>query len=117
MSTPTLDFYFDFISPYAYFGWTHLQALTRRVAVEVQYHPVVYPQLCKHWENTPLATVPPKRMFATRDAVRYAVTNGIPFRWPVRHPFRPYLPLRAATREVAGEQQPLVMRALWEACW
>ena len=101
----TLNWYFDFISPFAYFQFKRLSALEAYGTVVLK--PVLFAGLLKHWEHKGPAEIPLKRRFTYRYALWYAREHGIKFKLPPAHPFPPLAPLRLAhaagcTREAIG---------------
>jgi len=118
-STPkkNIDFYFDYLSPWAYFGWLQLNELIKTHDVTVSLCPVAYPKLCELWKQRAIGTIEPKRLFAFKFARRHALRNSIPFELPKVHPYRPYTSLRLSLKEIAGERQFEVVDALFQACW
>jgi 2-hydroxychromene-2-carboxylate isomerase len=52
-----------------------------------------------------------------RDGFRYAALHGIPLRCPKFHPYNPLSSLRMSLAEVAGDDQPRVVEALFRAGW
>ena len=112
-----LTFYFDYLSPYAYFAWFMVERLRREHDLELRLQPVLFPALLNHWGQLGPAEIPPKRLFVFKDIVRHAHREGLPLKGPARHPFNPLLPLRLSLREVAGEHQEKVVAALWRMGW
>lgn len=112
-----LDFYFDFLSPYAYFSWRRLRPLCDKFDAELYVHPVVFGKLLDHWGQRGPAEVPPKKALLYRYCYRYASSHGFAFNPPRCHPFHPLPSLRLALAEVSGEQQFTVIDALFEAGW
>ena len=90
----TIDWYFDFISPYAYFQFQRLREFEKLGAVRL--HPVLFAGLLKAWEHKGPAEIPPKRTFTYRYVTWYARQNNIPFKLPPAHPFPPLQLLRLA---------------------
>lgn len=112
-----LDFYFDYLSPYAYLAALEIGALCERNRVELVWQPVLFAGLLNHWGQRGPAELPPKGMHVFKDTLRYAIPRGIPLRSPRHHPFRPLTALRVSQGEVSGEDQPLVIRRLFEHGW
>ncbi|GEM_PF-16975 len=111
-----VDLYFDFISPYAYFGW---QA-TRKWAqsgVTIRPIPVVFAGLLQAHGQLGPAEIPAKRAFVGKDCLRIAAKLGVPFAFPIRHPFRSIEALRLSLPLVAGDRQADVIAAIWRAGW
>ena len=89
-----IDWYFDFISPYAYFQFQRLKEFERYG--ELRLHPVLFAGLLKAWEHKGPAEIPLKRSFTYRYATWYARRNNIAFKVPPAHPFPPLPLLRLA---------------------
>lgn len=84
--------YFDVISPYAYL---HLKQFSRLPAdLQIDYRPVLFAGLLKHWGTKGPAELPAKRLHTYRQSVWLARELGVPFCMPPRHPFNPLKVLR-----------------------
>lgn len=86
------DWYFDFISPFAYLQFTRLQAL--RTDLRFTLRPVLFAGLLAHHGQLGPAEIPGKRRFTYRFVQWYARARGVAFRMPEAHPFNPLLALR-----------------------
>jgi 2-hydroxychromene-2-carboxylate isomerase len=106
-----LVFYFDFISPYAYLGWTQIHALAARHGRGVRPVPVLFAALLGHSGTLGPAEIPLKRAYLYKDTKRLAATFGVPFAPPPAHPFNPLLALR-----IAGLDERTI-DALYNAAW
>lgn len=84
--------YFDVISPYAYLHFKHFQRL--RAALDIEFVPVLFAGLLKHWGTKGPAELPAKRIHTYRHCVWLAAEAGVPFSMPPRHPFIPLGTLR-----------------------
>ncbi len=111
-----IKFYFDFLSPYSYFGWqSHKnQPLSE---YEFEYIPVAMGQLFNHFEIKGPALVKPKREYLLKFCFRYAKKSNIYFAPPKEHPFNPLYALRLATKECAGENQRKIIDLLFSWAW
>ena len=84
--------YFDLISPFSYL---HLKQFHRVPSeLEIEYVPVLFAGLLKHWGNKGPAEIPPKRVYMYRQLTWLGARLGIPFRMPPAHPFNPLQGLR-----------------------
>ncbi|MBA3902308.1 MAG: 2-hydroxychromene-2-carboxylate isomerase [Rhodocyclaceae bacterium] len=90
----TADWYFDFISPFAYLQSEALGRFDGRLAVRPV--PVLFAGLLRHWGQKGPAEMMPKRRFTYRQVQWLAEKNGIPLRFPPQHPFNPVRALRLA---------------------
>jgi 2-hydroxychromene-2-carboxylate isomerase len=79
--------YFDIVSPYAYLHLKRFGEL--HPALDIEFVPVLFAGLLKHWDNKGPAEMAPKRLHTYRSCVWAASQQGIPFRLPPRHPFNP----------------------------
>jgi 2-hydroxychromene-2-carboxylate isomerase len=112
-----VDFYFDYLSPYAYLASREIPALCERQGIELRLRPVLFAGLLNHWGQRGPAEIPPKATHTAKECMRHALLREIPFRPPRHHPFNPLTALRATLAEVAGDEQPRVMRAIYEMGW
>ena len=115
--TRTVDFYFDYLSPYAYLAWLCLPEVTDPRDVEIVPRPVLFAGLLNHWGQLGPAEIPPKGGHVGRDTGRFAALRGIPLRMPRYHPFRPLLALRVSLAVVSHDRQKEAITALFKAGW
>lgn len=106
----TIDWYFDVISPYAYFAFLKLDALP----AETRLKPVLFAGLLNHWGQKGPAEIPAKRVWTYRSCLWHARQHGIPFEAPAAHPFNPLPYLRLAL--AAGVTREAVA-AIFETVW
>lgn len=112
-----VDFYFDYLSPYAYLASREVPALCARHGVELRLRPVLFAGLLNHWGQRGPAEIPPKAIHTIKECMRYAMLRDIPCRPPLHHPFNPLCALRASLQSVSAQEQPLVVRTLYELGW
>ena len=112
-----IHFYFDFISPYAYFAWRKLPALAKKHNREIEAHPVVFGKLLDKWGQLGPAEIPPKRNWLNEYCFRYAALNGFKYNPPKKHPFNPLAALRMSLKEVSGDDQLRVIDSIFEEGW
>lgn len=117
MDGRTLRFYFDFISPYAFFVALKLPAMCEKHGVTLEYYPVVFAGLLNHWGQLGPAEIPSKARHTAKQCMRYAKLNGITYKGPKHHPFNPLTSLRVSTPEVAGSDQARVIECLYSLGW
>jgi len=90
----TADWYFDFISPYAYLQATRLGELSMHAHIRAR--PVLFAGLLNHYGHLGPAEIAPKRQFVIRQALWLAKRQGIEMKLPPAHPFQPLPLLRLA---------------------
>jgi 2-hydroxychromene-2-carboxylate isomerase len=106
----SIDWYFDFVSPYAYIALHRL----REIPAQVSYKPVLFAGLLNHWGQKGPAEIPAKRKWTYRSCVWWAKELGIPLRFPAEHPFNPLQHLRLA---LACGSKPEAVKRIFDAIW
>ena len=106
----SVDWYFDFVSPYSYLALHRLGEIPARIT----YRPVLFAGLLKHWGNTGPAEIPAKRRWTYRWCQWCAAELGVPFRFPAEHPFNPLHHLRLA---LACGSRPEAVKRIFESIW
>ncbi|TWI08202.1 2-hydroxychromene-2-carboxylate isomerase [Aerolutibacter ruishenii] len=96
-----VDWYFDFISPFAYLQW---QAVKQFTGLDITYRPVLFAGLLSQLEHKGPAEIPAKRRFTYRHAQWRAERAGIPMVFPPAHPFNPLASLRLCLAAGAGRE-------------
>ena len=117
MPSKPIHFYFDFISPYAYFAWRDLPFLAEKYNRPIDAHPVVFGKLLDKWGHLGPAEILPKRKWLHQYCLRYAALNGFEYNPPKCHPFNPLAALRMSLKEVSGIDQHRVIDTIFEAGW
>ena len=115
--TAPVQFYFDYLSPYAFLAYEPVKKLCARLGVDFEPRPILLAGLLNHYGHKGPAEIPPKARFVFLDCARRAKAAGVEFRCPEYHPFRPLTALRASLPEVAGELQHDVIAALFQFGW
>ena len=107
-----VDWYFDFVSPFAYLQSERLGTLPPRL--QVRYRPVLFAGLLNaHGQKGP-AEIPGKRAFTYRFVVWQAKKLGIPLKFPHEHPFNPLPLLRLAIAcDCSAESIHRIFRFVW----
>ena len=95
VATPLVaDWYFDFISPFAYLQSEQLASLAP--AITIRYKPVLFAGLLSAQAHKGPAEIPAKRAFTYRYVIWQAKRLGIALKLPHEHPFNPLPLLRLA---------------------
>ena len=115
--TRSIDFYFDYLSPYVYLAWLRLPEVCTPRKVQIVARPVLFAGLLNYWGHLGPAEIPPKGQHVFKECARFAAMAGIPFRSPRYHPFRPLTALRVSLAEVAQDRQTDVISAIFTAGW
>ncbi len=106
----SVDWYFDFVSPYSYIALHRLKELPATIS----YKPVLFAGLLNHWGQKGPAEIPAKRRWTYRWCTWWAKSLDIPFRFPAEHPFNPLQHLRLA---LACGCRPDAVKRIFESVW
>lgn len=91
-----ITFYFDFISPYAYLAFEQLPEALRDISYSVDYKPVLFAGMLKHFGQLGPVEIASKRDWTYRQVSWLAERLNVPLTMPVSHPFNPLPLLRLA---------------------
>ena len=91
----SIEFFFDFGSPYSYFVSTRIDALAQRHGRKVVWRPVLLWAALKAQGLPPPFEHPLKESYLRRDTERCARFYDLPFRLPSNFPASSHLPARA----------------------
>ena len=106
------DWYFDFVSPFAYLQSEQLARFDGKLAL--RYRPVLFAGLLNaHGQKGP-AEIAPKREFTYRYVLWRAKRLGVPLRFPPEHPFNPLSLLRLA---LACDCRPDAIHRIFRFVW
>lgn len=106
----SIDWYFDFVSPFSYISLYRLKELP----VQVSYKPVLFAGLLKHWGQKGPAEIPAKRRWTYRWCTWWARELDLRFRFPAQHPFNPLQHLRLA---LACGCHPEAVKRIFDWVW
>jgi 2-hydroxychromene-2-carboxylate isomerase len=114
-----LTFWFDPISPFAYLAFERLPQALEGLSYSVDYRPLLFAGLLKHWGQKGPAEIEPKRAWTFRHIAWLAHRHGIDVNTPAQHPFNPLALLRLLVASSAPGTTPnrraceLVFRHVW----
>src|SRR4051812_3977976 len=106
----SVDWYFDFVSPYSYICLHRL----REIPLPIAYKPVLFAGLLNHFGQKGPAEIHAKRRWTYRWCTWWAKELGIPFRFPAAHPFNPLQHLRLA---LACGSDPSAVKRIFDWIW
>ena len=108
----TVDWYFDFVSPYSHIALHRLGELPADVSI--RYRPVLFAGLLNHFGHKGPAEIPAKRLWTYRSCVWLAKAQDIAFRFPALHPFNSLHHLRLCLAAGATAQ---ATRTIFDDIW
>ena len=113
----TLEFYYDYGSPYSYLADTQVEAIAKRAGASLVRRPMLLGGVFKATGNASPMTVAPKSKWATFDMPMWAKHYGVPFN---SNPFFPVNTLAlmrgAAAAQIDGifeRYHPAIYKAMW----
>jgi 2-hydroxychromene-2-carboxylate isomerase len=89
-----IEFWFDFSSPYGFFGSLEVEDVARRHGRRVVWRPFMLGAVFKTTGMRPFTDIPLRGDYSIRDWKRIARMKGIPFALPPGHPINPVHPAR-----------------------
>jgi 2-hydroxychromene-2-carboxylate isomerase len=113
----TLEFFYDFVSPYAYLASTQVEAVAARTGATLRWRPFLLGGVLKATDNKAPAETPAKYAHVKIDTARWAKRLGVPLAFPPVHPFSTVLAMRCA---LAAERQGRLVpfsHAAYRAAW
>jgi 2-hydroxychromene-2-carboxylate isomerase len=114
----SIDFYFDFSSPYSFLASEGIDGLAARYGRTVNYRPILLGAIFKASGGAPLTEqYGPKAKYSVHDFSRSARFAGIRYRHPSKFPISSVAPNRAvlALQRDRPEQVPTLVHALFRA--
>ncbi len=116
MANP-IEYYFDFSSPYGYFGATRISGLAAKHGRSVAWKPMLLGAVFKHTGGAPLPSVPLKGAYSLRDMGRVSRLWQVPFNMPEKFPIPTQAPARIVTWLQAHrpDKQEAAILALYHA--
>ncbi len=115
--TRTLEFYFDYGSPYSYLADTQVEAIAQRTGATLARKPMLLGGVFKSTGNHSPAEMPQKSAWSGFDMPLWARHYGVPFQ---RNPFFPVNTLAlmrgAAAAQIDGSFEryhPAIFKAMW----
>tara|TARA_B100000029_G_scaffold473792_1_gene515494 strand:+ start:366 stop:950 length:585 start_codon:yes stop_codon:yes gene_type:complete len=84
--TKSIEFYFDFISPYAFLAYKRLKSLNKNKLINITYKPILLGGLHKLGGITPPAFNERKLKNMKNDCELVATKNNIEFKWNSKFP-------------------------------
>lgn len=98
MSSPAVDFWFEFASTYSYPAAARIRALAADRGIRIRYRPFLLGPIFKAngWETSPFNIYAAKGRYMWRDVERLCEGYGLPFRKPAVFPQNGLLAARVA---------------------
>jgi 2-hydroxychromene-2-carboxylate isomerase len=117
MTSPALEFWYDFASTYSYPAASRIEALAAAAGVAVTWRPFLLGPLFRRqgWSDSPFNLNPARGRYMWRDLERLCARHGLSFRRPSGFPRNSLLAARIACLEETQAVLPALTRALFRA--
>ena len=106
------DWYFDFLSPFAYLQNCRLDKFTANLSINRK--PLLLAGLLNHWGTKGPAEISSKRLFSYRHVQWMADQLDLPLCFPKKHPFNPISLLRLC---IAADCSKKAVDAIFNCVW
>ena len=113
--TKSIDFYFDFISPYTYIGHKRIENQSNNI--NFKYRPILLGGLHKLWNITPQAYIEPKKQFMIMDCEMVSKKFKIDFKFNSNFPINTIKLMRGClifNNDQLKEYINLIFDAYWK---
>ncbi len=113
----TVEFFFDFASPYAYLGSELVEAVCRRANAELKWMPMVLGGVFQARDHAAPLDKPWRRDYMMGDLEGLAQAHSVPYKRRTAFLFKPILALRCALQIPQGPQRAKAVHAIYRAVW
>lgn len=113
----TIEFFFDFSSPYSYLAATQLPEIAARTGAKIVYRPVVLSAVFKATGNDMPAKVPAKGAYMLKDLERWAEFYGVRFKFSSHFPANTIKAMRLVLVGDEHGSAELVALGAFRAMW
>lgn len=107
MTTPTLEFWFEFASTYSHVAAQRIEAVASAAGVTVIWKPFLLGPIFRKqgWNDSPFNLYPAKGVYMWKDLERQCAKHGVPFRKPSVFPRPSLLATRIAVSLESSPQR------------
>jgi 2-hydroxychromene-2-carboxylate isomerase len=113
----TVEFFFDYGSPWSYMGYTQLPKLEAESGAAVVLRPMLLGGVFKATGNHAPLEVPAKFAWMGKDLARFAKRYGVEFRRNPHFPIITVTLMRGAVAAAAQDRLPAYSTAVFRAIW
>lgn len=111
------EYFFDYVSPFAYLADTQIPALLARSGAEIVYRPFFLGGVMQAAKNSPPITVPNKGRYMFTDIQRWARRYGVPANPSPHFPVNTLHAMRAAVAALGDPGFAAFHRAMFRGVW
>jgi len=114
---PRLEYFFDYVSPFAYLADTQLPALLERTGAEIVYRPFFLGGVMQASKNSPPINVPNKGRYMFTEIERWSRRYGVPANPNPHFPVNTLQAMRAAIAALDEPRFAAFHRAMFRGVW
>ena len=114
---PRFEYFFDYVSPFAYLADTQLPALLQRTGAEIVYRPFLLGGVMQATKNSPPINVPSKGKHMFTDLNRWAKRYRVELNPSPHFPVNTLHAMRAAVAALGDPRFGDFHRAMFRAVW
>lgn len=114
---PRVEYFFDYVSPFAYLADTQLPGLAQRTGAEIVHRPFFLGGVMQATKNSPPITVPNKGRYMFVEIQRWAKRYGVPANPNPHFPVNTLTAMRVAVAALGDPRFGDLHRALFRAVW
>ena len=115
--TKSIDFYFDFISPYAFIAHNKVKKIEKEYMFKINYQPILLGGLHNLHEIKAPAFIPSKAKFMIRDCKLIAEKNRINFKFNSYFPIRSLNLMRGVLVAEEDNVKSYYIDSIFDAIW
>jgi len=113
----TLEYFFDYVSPYSYLAESQIAGLVERTGAELVHRPFFLGGVMQASGNSPPATVAAKGKYMMTDIARWLDRYGLEFQFNPHFPVMTVKAMRGALAALDEGVFPAYHAALFRAMW
>lgn len=113
----TVEFFYDFSSPYTYLAWTQLGPLMKRTGATLVNRPMLLGGVFKLTDNTMPARVMNKASYMAKDLKDWQDAYGVEFSFTPHFPLNTLKAMRGAIAAQEKGIHDAYAARLWRAAW
>ena len=115
--TKSIDFYFDFSSPYAYIGYKQIKELEKKNSFKIKYMPIFLGGLHNSAGITPAAFISLKLKYMIKDTKLVAERKNIAFSFNSYFPIKTVNFMRGAIIAEEDNFEKIYIEKIFNAIW
>lgn len=117
MPAHEVRFFFDYSSPYSYFGSELVEEVCNRHGAALAWEPMVLGGIFQGDNTTPGHAIPKRAGYLYQDLLNVSESTGIPYHPRTNFLFSPILSLRATVQVPQGAERAKAVHALFRGVW